>query len=110
MSKNIKILAAIAMMAAATAVHAQEGAPGSANDVTTQVQKDSTAGTNPATNQGIMAPDKSDSSLSNKVQSDGSAARAGTPTPPDQGPVVQAPVGTAHPKALPGQGNMPNGG
>lgn len=110
MNKKLKILAAIAMMAGATSVHAQDAAPGSANDITKQIQKDSTAGINPGTDQGINIPDRTDSSLSSKVQRDGAAVREGTPSPTDQGPVMQAPVGTAHPKALPGQGNVPSGG
>lgn len=102
------LLAAVAT-AGITSANAQVNvAPGSANDITKQQQKATTGGTNPATDQGTKVPDRTDSSISGKVQRDSSAIRDGM-NPGDQGPVQQLPAGTASPKALPGTGSVPRG-
>lgn len=110
MSKSIKLLAAMTLLAAAGSAHAQtNAAPGSANDVTGQSRSGTNTGPNDGTDQGIKVPDRTDDSISGKAQRDNPAIRQGSGRTSDQGPVQVPPAGTAHPKALPGTGPVPKG-
>lgn len=104
---TVPYFACLAMLAATSTGYAQDVAPGSAGDVTKQIQERPAAPMNPPSDSGIPAPVPGNT-LPDPAENP--AIRQDPNPGATQGPVQVPPAGTADPRALPGAGNVPKGG